>query len=114
MRQTCNVLHREITAISGVANQVWTDPTLVENARQSGIVVVPPHTSERAEVVIKRAVFLHQHDNVLNLVEGASRSGLRECMEQRWRQQRARSGDSTDSSGGLQEVPTGKFRYIFR
>ncbi len=35
-------------------------------------VVETPHAAQRAVVVIERAVFLHEYDNVLNVVDRAS------------------------------------------
>ncbi len=67
------------------------------------------HADERAEVVVERAVFLHEYDDVLDVLDraGAPVGGNGQGAADAGREQTQRRGTGRGAGGGLQELALG-------
>src|SRR5690606_15379435 len=67
------------------------------------------HAHERAEVVVERAVLLHQDDDVLDVLDGAGLvvGGDRECAADARRKGRERERGGTGGGGAGEELAAG-------
>jgi hypothetical protein len=67
-------------------------------------VVEPADAAQRAEVVVEGTVLLHQHDDVLDVADGAVLGLAGEDALDVGRQQRGRDGASSGARGALEEA----------
>ncbi|CAJ7704638.1 Uncharacterised protein [Burkholderia pseudomallei] len=74
--------------------------------RNRKAVVVAAHTAQVSEVMVERAVFLHEHDDVLDIAQRARarRGGNRECAANRFGKHGERGGGARGLRDGMQET----------
>jgi hypothetical protein len=102
---------QHIAGLGGDAFRERLIPHGVAGGQRDGArVAKAAHAAQRAEVVVERAVFLHQNDDVLDVLDAAGGvvSGNREGVANAERQH-AQRGCRTGSRGGCAQKITAVF-----